>query len=214
MTVEHRARHGRAADALVVVLHGVGADGRAVAPLASAIAAAVPHADVLAPDGFHAFDGAPGAGRQWFSVRGITDALRPARLRAAAAELDAWLDRELARRGLAGDRLALAGFSQGGIATTYLAIHRAPRPACGVVIAGRTGDDAPIARGPAVPILIAHGDRDAMMTPAIVEASARELEARGAVVTRTTYPNVGHQLDPRQIAEAAAFVARALPERP
>ena len=43
------------------------------------------------PDGFHPWDGG-GGGRQWFSLAGVTEANRPARVEVAAEELSRWLD--------------------------------------------------------------------------------------------------------------------------
>lgn len=149
---------------LVVVLHGVGDHADAFAPVAQALVPALPHATFLVPDGFYPWDGG-GDGRQWFSLTGVTDANRPERAGRAAAEVNAWIDAELARRGLGRDRLVLVGFSQGAMVSSLLAVTREPRPLAVVAFSGRfpaaAGEAA--VRGAPVPVLLVHGARDAVI---------------------------------------------------
>ena len=64
---------------LVLLFHGVGSSARDLGPLAEALAPHLPDAAIVsvqAPD-------AVGRGWQWFSVEGVTEADRPARVAAA-----------------------------------------------------------------------------------------------------------------------------------
>ena len=76
--------------------------------------AAFPAAAILIPEGFEPFDGG-GAGRQWFSVRGVTEENRPERVAQALPPLEAYVKQAQARFGLLQSDTALAGFSQGAI---------------------------------------------------------------------------------------------------
>ena len=58
---------GGAAQQLIVLFHGVGADGQDLIGLAPYIAQALPHAAFVAPNGPFPYDMAP-YGRQWFSL--------------------------------------------------------------------------------------------------------------------------------------------------
>ena len=58
-------------ETLVIFLHGVGARGSDLAPLGQIWAEALPRTDFAAPDGPEPFTGG-GAGRQWFSIAGVT----------------------------------------------------------------------------------------------------------------------------------------------
>ena len=86
-------------DLLFLVFHGVGSNAAQMAGLATRLAAEYPQAAVACLDGPEPFDGAPeGAGRQWFSVQGVTEDNRPARVAAAlprfvAAAWSAWMRR-------------------------------------------------------------------------------------------------------------------------
>src|SRR5690606_8078115 len=71
---------------LFILLHGVGGTPQDMQPLAQALRAAFPQAAILAPAGFEPYDGAA-AGRQWFSVSGVTDDNRPERVARAMPAL-------------------------------------------------------------------------------------------------------------------------------
>jgi phospholipase/carboxylesterase len=198
------------ADFLVLVLHGVGADAASIQPLADALAEGLPQAEFLVPDGLHPFDGG-GVGRQWFSLRGLTDLNRPVRVALAVEEVSVLAERELARRGLPGDRLVLVGFSQGAILAASLALHQRPAPAALVLLSGRVAEAAaPVAGEVSFPALLAHGAVDPIMPVALVEPSARALRAWGARVTTRIYPGLGHSVSAEELRDVQAFLAGAL----
>ena len=75
LTVQQPAKPSQ----LILLFHGVGSSARELAPLGEALAPHVPDAlivSVQAPE-------ASGRGWQWFSVQGITETNRPARVAAA-----------------------------------------------------------------------------------------------------------------------------------
>jgi phospholipase/carboxylesterase len=190
---------------LVVLLHGLGDSAAGIQDIARALSPGLPRAEWLVPDGFQAFDGG-GDGRQWFSIGGVTDANRAARVREAATEVSRWIDRELARRGLGGDRLVVVGFSQGAILAAWLAVHRAPRPAAVVMLSGRVAVDQPAAAGASTPVLMTHGSNDAVIPVSVLEPGARALGACGAKVTTRVYPGLGHAVSPGELADVKAFL--------
>jgi phospholipase/carboxylesterase len=203
------------ASRLVVMLHGLGRDAESFVDVGYAVQSATPHAEVLVPDGLHPFDGGrngPGdggvSGRQWLSLRGLTEENLTARMREAGEEVSSWIDAELAWRGLGGDRLVIIGISQGAIMGAWLAMHREPRPAAVVMLSGRVRwveDRGPPAGAAAVPVLIANGDPDP------VEPSATVLESWGARVTRRAYPGARHgEVNAHVLADVTDFLKTAL----
>ena len=94
-----------------IFLHGVGSTGAAMRPLAESLGVT---ATAHFPDGPHPFD--MGQGRQWFSVKGVTEANRPDRIKAAMPEFRAVIE----SFGDPADSV-LVGFSQGAI----MALHAA-----------------------------------------------------------------------------------------
>ena len=109
-------------NSIVVLLHGVAANGRDLLFLAHAWRDLLPDTEFIAPDAPFACDYAP-AGRQWFSLQDRTPEKLLAGLRDAAAILDRFFDELLASRGLDDSRLALAGFSQGAATALYAGLH-------------------------------------------------------------------------------------------
>ncbi|HVZ73359.1 MAG TPA: dienelactone hydrolase family protein [Polyangia bacterium] len=194
---------------LLVFLHGVGDSAAGVEDVARAIVQGLPDVEVVVPDGFHPFDGGFG-GRQWFSLTGVTEENRPARVRAAADEVSRYADAELGHRGWPRERVVFAGFSQGAMVAAWLAVHRKPAPVAGVVLSGRYSDDSSPARLVSTPIFVAHGAQDPRIPVAVVEPSVRALEAWGARVSSRVYPDLGHQISGREVQDARAFLADVL----
>ena len=117
-------------DSLVLLLHGVGADGFDLIDLAPVWAEALPRTLFIAPHAPFAFQGAP-YGRQWFDIMDRTPARMEAGLRHAAAILGDFTHAKLAELGLGRDRLALMGFSQGAMVALFAGLRGAvPAPAC------------------------------------------------------------------------------------
>ena len=104
-------------DLLYLLFHGVGATAEHMAPLAQRLAREYPQAAVLCLNGPERFDAVIGdaPAYQWFSIRRIDDANRPARVAAALPGFIATVRALQARFGIGWERTALAGFSQGAI---------------------------------------------------------------------------------------------------
>lgn len=194
---------------LILLLHGVGADGQSMAGLADHLATRFPAAAVVAPDAPHAFD--PGGfGRQWFSISGVTADNRQGRIVAALPALEQLIDGELRLTGLDRGGLTLVGFSQG--AMMALALAAGPRPPASVVaLAGRLA--VPIApAGPESrirpPIFLGHGTADAVVPVAEADFAARRFEAAGFAVTRVIEQGLAHTISPSLALAAADWLAR------
>ena len=109
---------------LVVLLHGVGADGHDLIGLAPMLAGRLPHALFVAPDGPEPCDMAP-YGRQWFSLQDRRPTVMLAGVRRTAPLLDAYLDELLRQHDLDESRMALVGFSQGTMMSLFVGPRRA-----------------------------------------------------------------------------------------
>lgn len=192
---------------LIVLLHGVGADAHDLRSIAEHWSTALADADVLLPNGIEPFDGG-GNGRQWFSIRSVSDLNRGERVRAASSAVAAWIDRCLVERGLPPSRLVIAGFSQGAVLSTWLGVHRAP--AAVVSFSGRYAEDDPAAKAYGTPILITHGSADRVIPVAYAEDAARDLRVRGAKVELFIEPGVGHTISAAALEKSTTFL-RALP---
>src|SRR5215469_2310754 len=102
---------------LVVLCHGLGADGHDLIDLAPTWAHALPDALFVSVDAPFPHDS--GFGRQWWSVADRAPAKMAAGVRGAAAYLNRFIDAELGRLGLSATTYALMGFSQGAMTVLF-----------------------------------------------------------------------------------------------
>jgi len=186
----------------VLWLHGLGADGNDFAPIVPellrphwpAIRFVFPHAPVQ-PITIN--NGVPM--RAWYDIvsmdfRSRADA---AGVDASVALLDALIEREIAR-GIAPERILLAGFSQGG-AVILSALLRRTRPLAGLIVLSSYLPDplnaaaARVSGAITVPVFMAHGTQDPVIPVAIAEHTAQTLTGLGLPVEWHTYP-MAHQV--------------------
>lgn len=202
---------GDPATSLVVLLHGVGADGFDLIELAPHLAKALPHAAFVAPHAPFPCDLAP-YGRQWFSLQDRSPPALLAGVRAAAPRLDAFLDEQLAVRRLGPERLALVGFSQGCMMALHVGPRRAVAPAAVLGYSGALAG-AEVLAAEAVsrpPVLLIHGDEDPVVAVAALGLARDALDAAGFRVEAHVRPGLDHAIDAEGVALGAAFLAAAL----
>ena len=199
-----------AARQLIVLLHGVGADGQDLIGLAPALAQFLPHAAFVAPNGPEPCDMAP-FGYQWFSLQDRRpEALRRG-VQAAGPIVDAFLDEELERYGLEERQLALVGFSQGTMTALHVAPRRA-RPMAAVLgfsgaLPGAEALQAEVVSRP--PVFLIHGDADEIVPVSSLFSAVAGLQAAGIPVRFEVRPGLPHGIDPEGIAHGGAFLAAA-----
>ena len=209
-----QAQDGRPKE-LVILLHGLGADGNDLISLAPLFAQALPAAAFVSPNAPFPCDMAsPGApmGRQWFSFQDRDPAAVLAGVRTAAGHLDAFIDAELERAGLPDDRLALLGFSQGTMIALHTAIRRA-RP-CAAVIGYSGALVGPELLAEEVrsrpPVLLVHGDADEVVPFQSMAAAEQALRAAGFLVHGETRPGLGHGIDEAGLKLGATMLKQSL----
>lgn len=207
---------GNPARQLVVLLHGVGADGHDLIDLAAAWAPALPDAAFAAPDGPEPYDnqvpgGAmTGPGRQWFSLADRTPAVLLAGAARAAPLLDAWVAAELDRLGLPADAVALMGFSQGAMMALHAGLRRRPPPRAILAYAGALLDTPDLAAACTghPPVLLVHGEADEVVPFARAGAAEAALGRLGMPVQTLWCPGLGHGIDEAGLSTGALFLQR------
>jgi phospholipase/carboxylesterase len=196
---------------LVILLHGVGADGTDLIALASHWAEALPRALFVSPHAPYAYDMAP-FGYQWFSLMERDAGALLAGVRRAAPVLDAFIDGALEDNGLAAHRLALVGFSQGAMMALHVGLRRA-EPVAAIVAysAALIGPEA-LAREikSRPPVLLVHGDQDPVVPVRASPAAAAALKAQGVAVETHIRPGLGHGIDAEGLALGRRFLERTL----
>ena len=199
---------GGAPRKLVVLLHGVGADGFDLIDLAPGWGKAVPEALFIAPHAPEPCDMAP-YGRQWFSLQDRSPAMMRAGAEAATAWLRPHVEAELARLGLTSRDLALAGFSQGAMMALQAGLSWPGGCAAILAYAGALlAPDSIPEIGP--PILLVHGEADEVVPPAASRRAEQALLAAGLAVEAVYRPGLAHGIDEVGISLGALALQRRL----
>jgi phospholipase/carboxylesterase len=194
---------------LVVLCHGLGADGRDLIDLAPSWGSALPDAAFVSPTAPFIHDS--GFGHQWWSVADRTPTVMEAGVRRAAPYLDRFIDAELARLGLPTDAYALMGFSQGAMLVLFSGLRRPTPPR--VVLAFSGALLAPGALATELvhrpPVLLVHGEADDVVPAQRSADAAAALRARGVPVEALFVPGLGHGIDQTGIATGEFALQRA-----
>jgi len=202
-----RAPLNSPAKGLVVLMHGVGSNARDLMPLADIWSERLPDVAFTSLDGTDPFDGGFG-GRQWFSLRDISEGNREARASAAYAALRSMLEAELAHWQLAFGRLALVGFSQGAIMALHHAATSAEGAVCVVAYSGRLA--SPVTARNGTPLTLIHGEEDEVIGVQELEYAADQFSAAGYTVDAYALPGVGHTISADGVALGEAALERTL----
>jgi phospholipase/carboxylesterase len=201
--------------AVVIWLHGLGADGHDFEPivpelgLAKPVRFVFPHAPIRPVTINQSM-----RMRAWYDIFELGGGPEDeAGIRASQALLDDFISSEK-KRGFPADKIVLAGFSQGGAIVLQTGLRTPER--LGAIIALSTY--LPLASalaaersqaGQDVPIFMAHGRYDELIPISRAERSRELLEALGYRITWKTYP-MPHAVCAEEIADVAVFLARVL----
>jgi phospholipase/carboxylesterase len=200
-----REAAGEPAGALVL-LHGRGADERDLAPVL----------DVLDPDR-RLVGLTPGAplqlppgGRHWYVVPRVGFPHPPTFL-ASYAALTSLLDDWLRERGIDWSQTVIGGFSMGCVMSYATALGRGrPAPAGVLAMSGFIptveGWEPELRSRRKLPVLIAHGSRDPVISVEFARDARDRLHAAGLDVEFHEHGG-GHQLDPQTLPRMTEWVA-------
>lgn len=203
---------GGTARQLVVLCHGVGADGHDLISLASAWSGAVPDAAFVAPSAPEHYDQDPyGPGRQWFSVADRTPAIMANGVRAATALLGSFIDAELERLALPATAYALMGFSQGAMTVLFAGLRRAAAPRAILAYSGAllAPEALAVELTNRAPVLLVHGEADDVVPVIRSRDAERTLRAAGVPVEASYRPGLGHGIDEAGIELGGVFLQKA-----
>ena len=204
---------GRTPAALVVLLHGYGANGDDLIGLADGWQARLPEAVFVAPNAPQSIPGMYG-GLQWFALtlrdpseywRGVVSA-QPA--------LDHFITEELRRYRLPGDRLVLVGFSQGTMMALHVGLRRTEQPTGIVGYSGLLAGPEHLARDQGTPADPAHSRRGRRPDPRRRAAHGARASGQSDVpVEWHIRPGLGHGIDQAAQWMGAHFIAAAVKDR-
>lgn len=203
------------ANAAVIWLHGLGANGHDFAPLVPqltlpaelAVRFVLPHAPsipVTVNNGY--------VMPAWYDIYTMST-LREVdeeRLRYSAGQVGQLIEREI-ERGVDSRRIVLAGFSQGG-AVVYQAALSQSRPLAGLLVLSSYLAITDIERSvenQSLPVLIQHGNQDPVVPEILGQQATDQLRAWNYPVEYQRYP-VEHGVCPQQIPVISQWLAKCL----
>lgn len=199
--------------AVVVLMHGYGADGADLIGLADPLEDHLPDVEFRAPNAPERSAMNP-MGYQWFPIPqmdGCTEAQRDAGMAASIAMVNAYLD-AIEAEGVPADKIALVGFSQGTMMSLHVAPRRARQLACVVGYSGRllAPERLPAEIRTRPPVLLAHGTADPVVPFASMEEARGGLAAAGIEVTTLACPGVPHSISPDGLIAALRLLKSSL----
>lgn len=202
---------GKKPQQLVILLHGLGADGRDLLGLAPHLGMDLPDAVFCSPNAPFPCDMGP-MGFQWFSLQDWTPAKILQGVQAAASILDNYITEQMEKFEVPAEKTALVGFSQGTMMSLYVA-PRFPQKLAGVLgysgaVVWEAGVDFDTLHK--IPIHLVHGDAD-MVLPVQAYHDAKEiLEKANFPLSGGITPGLAHSIDERGLKEGSEFLQRIL----
>lgn len=204
---------GDPVDLSVIWLHGLGADASDFLPIIGQLSL---------PSGTRfVFPNAPlrpitiNGGmvmRGWFDIAGFGSSAKAdvAGLTQSIALVRRLIEREV-ERGVACERIVLAGFSQGGAVVLHAGLTS------DIVLGGILGLSTYLPApellqsasrfASTIPVMLAHGTHDQVIPIAVAEQSAEAIRASGASVDWSTYP-MGHEVNLDELRTISAWLKR------
>jgi phospholipase/carboxylesterase len=209
---------GRAPEAAVIWLHGLGADAHDFEPIVPALSFGE-ECPVR-----YVFPNAPtrpvtlNAGalmRAWFDLQTLDrDAIEDELgVRESASSIERLIERET-ERGIEPARILLAGFSQGGAVALFTAL-RYSQSLAGVIALSTylpLSDIVSQEKNPAnegIPIFMAHGQFDNMIDISLARNSRNRLQEMGYSVNWRKYP-MSHSVIVEELSDIKAFIFAVL----
>lgn len=207
---EQKAKSGKT-EKLVILLHGLGADGNDLFGLVPYFTDSLPNAHFISPNAPFPCDMAP-YGRQWFSLMIREEEAILEGLRAAEPILNSFIDEKLRELGLEDKDVAIIGFSQGTMLALHTVLRRA-KPIGGVVgysgalVAPHLLKEELKSR---TPICLVHGEEDQVVPFDAFSQAISVLQKLGVEVHGYSREGLAHGIDPAGMQIGNKFLADVL----
>jgi phospholipase/carboxylesterase len=206
-TKEHRAS--------VIWMHGLGADGHDFQPVVHAlnlphvrfILPHAPHRPVTLNNGYEM--------RAWYDIIGLggNSPQDEAGIKAMQLQINALIEHEISL-GIPANKIMLAGFSQGGAMALHTAL-RYPKALAGILALSTYLPLKPLLSQEKnnanhnIPIFMAHGQFDSIISLETAKASAQALKENGYTINWHEYP-MAHSVSDQEIRDIGQFLRATL----
>jgi phospholipase/carboxylesterase len=207
------------ANACVIWLHGLGADGHDFEPIVDALKLPssmavrfiLPHAPMMPVTINNGY-----VMRAWYDIptMDIGGAQDAAGIRRSARYIGELIEQQI-ELGIACERIVLAGFSQGGAVVLYTAL-RFDQPLAGVVAlstylplaAKLEQEKSP--NNQHIPLLYLHGAQDAVVPLQLALLARSRLEEQGYTVDWQLYDDLPHGVSPAEVQRISRWLQSVL----
>lgn len=197
------------AQQLLLLFHGVGDNPVAMGQIGHWFAPLFPDALVVSVGGVEPCGPAPG--RQWFSVQGVTEENRQARIDAIMPTFIDTVRYWQKQSGVGPQATALIGFSQGAIMSLE-SIKAEPGLASRVIAFNGRFATLPTAADTSTTIHLIHGGEDRVIDLAFAVAAQEAIQAAGGDVTLDIVEDLGHAIDDRSMQFALDHLRYTVPK--
>lgn len=208
-------KSGKPPKQIIVLLHGLGADGNDLFGLVPYFQEALPEAYFISPDAPFACDMAP-YGKQWFSLQDRSETALVKGVESASHILNQFIDQLLTKFNLPDQQLALIGFSQGAMLSLYASLRRT-KPLMGVLSYSGALIGAQLLTKELVsklPICLLHGKQDHIVPFEAFEEALAILQKHKIEVHGYSSDDLAHGIDPAGVEIGVRFlkeVSAAMP---
>ena len=201
--------------ASVIWLHGLGADGNDFVPVVKTLN--LPHVRFILPHALYKKVSANNGYemRAWYDIFGFTLGSREddAGIRESQAYIESLIANE-EKRGIASNRIVLAGFSQGGAIALYASLRHKQALAGVLALSTYLPLKASLAMEKTkinqhTPIFMAHGKFDEVISLSTNQASLEILKSQHYVVNWHEYP-MAHSVNMQEIDDIRAFLLQTI----
>ena len=213
-TYTHEPKSGGKPKSIVILLHGLGANGQDLISLAQYWQDSLPDTVFVSPDVPFECDMAPGMmnSYQWFSLQNRDPHVMLRGVEESAPVLNSYIDKILQDYDLSEKNAALVGFSQGTMMSLFVGPRR-PQPLAGIVgysgaLIGAEGLGGSNITKP--PIHLIHGEADDVVPVQAHSLATGLLTQSGFTVSGHTTPGLGHGIDNDGIESASTFLTGTL----
>lgn len=206
---EIKPKAGKKARQLVILLHGLGADGNDLIGLAPEFAEILPEAHFISPNAPFPCDMSP-FGHQWFSLREWSNESMLKGARIAAPVLNNFIDKSLARLDLNDSNLALIGFSQGAMMSLFVGLRR-KNPCAGIICySGSILDNLSTFREirSKPNVCLVHGVMDPVVPYIAMDNTAKTLRSLDIPEEHHTRPLLAHGIDQEGVEIGKNFLKK------
>ena len=205
----------------VIFLHGYGSNGSDYSSMIQTLADRFPNTAFYCPDAPEVVEFSSDGVYQWYPIEGYNpDELKrnidqmkyvfseyTALAEKSRIELDVLIESVAAKHFLPADKIALLGFSQGGLMAVLTALMY---PETLGPVVSFSGMSAVINRDLAIrvspPVMLIHGGSDAIVPSDAVDISTRMLVNFGIAPEVAIIPNMGHEINDEALNKAISFL--------